>query len=155
MPLALPALFVERLSSSTVLLSVGDSAICPARRGARSRTETCFACFSLLSFPRALPARVCLLERCNYIFIAAPAPIRLPELAQRARSAVRSSSCFEFASVLHAASAEPHRCLIGTFMSPEAPYLSKREICPAGLCLEILLCGLTIECAAFGGLQRP
>ena len=67
MPLALPALFVERLSSSTVLLSVGESAIGPARLRARSRTETCFACLSLLSFPRALPARDGLLPRCDYM----------------------------------------------------------------------------------------
>ena len=66
MPLALPALFVERLSSlaslasGSVALSVGDSAIGPARL--RSRCFpccSCFACFACFGVPRSrAPGRV-------------------------------------------------------------------------------------------------
>ena len=65
MPLASPALFVERLSSSTVLLSVGDSAIVPRSPRRPLPGFGVLLTLRVLVFPRA---RRGLLASAMYLF---------------------------------------------------------------------------------------
>ena len=85
MPLALPALFVERLSSSTVLLSVGDSAIGPAAPAPPVSGPP--LAWLDLGFRRGLPGFCLCLRRPNSPDACLTAYQALPELRGSSRRA--------------------------------------------------------------------